>query len=206
MARRDYKHRASRKKGRKPVAIWVWLLLGFLAGAGSTGFLCLKFAPEPTGDRWIGDRPLPAKKPAAAVVSSSEAKRSSKVPPPSFDFYNLLPDQEVVVPEEELVQPAPARKPPATKAPEPAKPQPTAPTAGRKYLVQVSSVRSAREADALKAKLAFLGLQAQVSQARIKGVTWYRVRLGPFASPAQVQQVRKRLSRSGYDSLVVALK
>jgi len=205
VARRDYKHRASRNKGRKPVAIWVWLLLGFLVGAGSVGFLCLKFAPEPAGDRWIGDRPLPEKKPATAV-SPGEKKRAGKVPPPSFDFYNLLPDQEVVVPEEELVQPAPARKPPATKAPEPAKAQPAAPPAGRKYLVQVSSVRSAREADALKAKLAFLGLQAQVSRARIKGVTWYRVRLGPYASPDQVQQVRRRLSRSGYDSLVVALK
>jgi len=201
MARKDYKHRASRNKGRKPVAIWVWLLIGFLAGAGTVGFLCLKFAPEPAGDRWIGDRPPPGKKPGATTASSGETKRRSEVPPPSFDFYNLLPDQEVVVPEEELNRPVVPAKASREKPHEkpPAQPQ-------RKYMLQVSSVRSAREAEALKAKLAFLGLQAQVSQARIKGVTWYRVRLGPFASTAAMQKARKRLAASGYSALPIALK
>ena len=197
MARRDYKHRASRNKGRKPVAIWVWLLIGFLAGAGSVGFLCLKFGSQPASSDWIGDRPPPAEKPVAA---RSEKPRP-KVRPPDFDFYNLLPDQEVVVPEEELNRPeVPAkasREKPHEKSP--AQPQ-------RKYMLQVSSVRSAREAEALKAKLAFLGLQAQVSQARIKGVAWYRVRLGPFASTAAMQKARKRLAASGYSALPIALK
>lgn len=207
MARRDYKNRASRSKGRKPVAIWVWLLIGFLAGAGSVGFLCLKFGSKPPSNNWIGDRPLPAEQPPSAASGERRSeKKRSRVPAPSFDFYNLLPDQEVVVPEEELAQPAPVKKPPAREAATPPAREPAPPPSGRKYLVQVSSVRSAREADALKARLAFLGLHARVSRANIKGTTWYRVRLGPFSSAAEVQRVRKRLSGSGYDSLVVALK
>ena len=203
MARRDYKHRAARKKGRKPVAIWVWLLIGFLVGAGSVGFLCLKFGSQPASNNWIGDRPLPENKSAPVASPSREARKEkgSRVPPPSFDFYNLLPDQEVVVPEEELNQPAAS---PAVAKSKPREVSPSQPQ--RKYMLQVSSVRSAREAEALKAKLAFLGLQAQVSKARIKGVIWYRVRLGPYASPATMQETRKRLAAQGYSALPIALK
>jgi cell division septation protein DedD len=205
MAGRDYKNRAARGKGRKPVAIWVWLLLGFLVGAGSVAFLCLKFSPAPDCGAWIGEGPAGRGKPAG-VPASANGKSTHKVPPPDFDFYNLLPDQEVVVPEQELTRPAPVKRTPVRETVTPPAHKPAPPASGRKYLVQVSSVRSPREADALKARLALLGLQARVSRANIKGTTWYRVRLGPFSSAAEVQRVRKRLAGSGYDALVVALK
>jgi len=198
VARRDYKHRATRRKKRQPAPVWIWLLVGYLAGAVSVGFLWVKFAQEPEGGEWIGAPPRQAgKNPAVA----KKAPPKKPVQPPSFDFYNLLPDQEVVVPEEELARPGP---PPAAGR---EKPRDTAPVSPRrKYMLQVSSVRSAREADALKAKLAFLGLQAQVSKATIKGVTWYRVRLGPYSSKSAMQQARKRLAASGYPALPIALK
>ncbi len=198
MARRDYKHRATRRKKRDPVPVWIWLAIGYLAGAASVGFLWLKFGQPVEEAGWIGDRP-PAAREAAAGGSAAQPPRKKAVPPPDFDFYNLLPDQEVVVPEEELNPPAAAHQP----ATPPSKP---ASAPGRKYMLQVSSVRSAKEADAMKAKLAFLGLQAQVSRARIKGVTWYRVRLGPFSNTAEMQRVRKRLASQGYQALPIALK
>ena len=194
MARRDYKHRASRK-GRKPVSPWVWLLIGFLAGAGSVGFLCLKFGGQPSSSRWIGAAPPSTEAPK---TDASETKKS-RVRTPDFDFYNLLPDQEVVVPDEELARPEPR---PATRPEQP----PAAAVSGKRYMLQVGSMRSAREADALKAKLAFLGLQAQVSEARIKGVTWYRVRLGPYSTTTAMQGARKRLAANGYQALAIALK
>ncbi len=195
MARRDYKHRAARRKKRDPIPAWIWLTIGYLAGAASVGFVWLKFGQPAQEGGWVGDRP-PAAHEAAKTGKGRQAKKPA--PPPDFDFYNLLPDQEVVVPEEELNPPA--ARPSAGQRPKPA------PAAHRKYLLQVSSVRSAREADAVKAKLAFLGLQAQVSRARIKGVTWYRVRLGPYSSTAEMQQVRKRLASQGYRALPIALK
>lgn len=204
MARRDYKSRASRAKGKKPVSAWIWLLIGFVLGASSVGFLCLKYGSTPTTNNWIGARP-----PGSTGTVRQERKRVSPEParikPPRFDFYNLLPDQEVLVPEEEIerqVKKAPPVKPqPATGTP-PAKPA----ASDKRYVVQVSSFRNNREAQALKAKLGLLGLRAKVNRAVIKGSTWYRVQLGPYSSAAAMQDVRKQLASSGYKSLAIALK
>ena len=199
MARRDYKHRATRRKKRQPTPFWIWLLAGYLAGAASVGFLWLKFSGEPEGGGWIGTPP-PAQKRRALGGGEKAAPKKKPSRHPDFDFYTLLPDQEVVIPEEELRR----SEPPAAERKRSAGQAPAAPS--RKYLLQVASVRTPREADAVKAKLAFLGLQAQVSRATIKGITWYRVRLGPYSTKAAMQQARKRLSRSGYSSLPIAVK
>jgi len=190
---RDYKHRAAGKPGPKPVPFWIWLLIGFLGGALTVGFLCWKLSPRPEPEAWVGEPPeqLPAPAPEPA-----------KPPPPDFDFYDVLPDQEVVVPHEEPPPAAPRRaQPPAQAAPSPPSQAPK-----RRYLVQVSSVRSAGEAEAIKAKLALLGLQARISRATVKGITWHRVRLGPFDAN-QIPRVRQRLARNGYPNpMVVPLK
>ncbi len=193
MARRDYKHRASRKK-QKQVSAWVWLLVGYLAGAATVGFVWLKYGSGADNGRWLGDRPPRMKHKTA---HKPPAPKKKPVPPPNFDFYNLLPDQEVVVPDEELNRPSSV---PANTA------QQNPKLSARRYLLQVGSVRTEAEADALKAKLAFLGLQAQVSHVKIKGVDWYRVRLGPFSNPAEVQKMRKRLAEKGYKALPIAVK
>lgn len=201
---RDYKGRANRgRKKQQPVSAWVWLALGFVLGAASTAFVCFRYAPRNVQDNWIGDRP-PVVKEAAPRKVSPEPARVSK---PRFDFYNLLPDQEVLIPDEEVerqVKKAPPARPPEKKA-APAE-TPRSKVAGKRYMVQVSSFRDKREAESLKAKLALLGLRARVSRARIKGSTWYRVQLGPYANAAAMQDVRRQLASSGYKSLAVALK
>ncbi|WP_457673255.1 SPOR domain-containing protein [Thiolapillus sp.] len=204
---RDYKGRANRgRKQKKPVSAWVWLLIGFVLGGVSVGFVCLKYAPHGGQDNWIGDRP-PAVKESAPRKVSPEPARVSK---PKFDFYNLLPDQEVLIPDEEVerqVSKAPPSPPPARTPEKKAEPAPSKPkAAGKRYMVQVSSFRSRKEAESLKARLALLGLRAHVNSARIKGGTWYRVQLGPYANAAAMQDVRRQLASSGYKSLAIALK
>ncbi len=204
---RDYKGRANRGRNKKkPVSAWVWLLMGFILGGVAVGFVCLKYASHGVQDTWIGDRPPAARKSAQPKVSPDPARVSK----PKFDFYNLLPDQEVLIPDEEVerqVKKSPPRPP--VKTPE-KKLKPAAPsqsrTAGKRYMVQVSSFRSRKEAESLKAKLALLGLRAQVSSASIKGGTWYRVQLGPYADATAMQDVRRQLASSGYKSLAIALK
>lgn len=204
---RDYKGRANRgRKQKKPVSAWVWLLIGFVLGGVGVGFVCLRYAPHGIQDNWIGDRP-PVVRESAPRQISPEPARVSK---PKFDFYNLLPDQEVLIPDEEVErQVKKSPPPPPVKMPE-SKAKPTAPSptraAGNRYMVQVSSFRSRAEAEALKAKLALLGLRARVSRASIKGGTWYRVQLGPYDNAAAMQDVRRQLASSGYKSLAIALK
>ena len=197
---RDYKSRAAQQQSRKPVSPWVWLLMGIIIGVLGTAFACYKLSPPATQDGWVG-APPPASQSARGV--EAQAKKHSGIKPPEFHFFNLLPEQEVLIPEDEL---SPQPKPPAAK-PAPAKSQDKAASrSGRRYLVQVSSFRSAKDAEALKAKLALLGLRAKVSRARIKGATWYRVQLGPYPSKSQMQDVRRQLASGGYNSLAIALK
>ena len=124
---------------------------------------------------------------------------------PKFDFYNLLPDQEVLVPDEEIERQVRKAPPPRPQEPQQATP-PKSAGSGKRYIVQVSSFRSSKDANTLKAKLGLLGLRARVNKANIKGSTWYRVQLGPYSNAAAMQDVRKQLASSGYQSLAIALK
>ncbi len=92
--------------------------------------------------------------------------------PPKYDFYNSLEQQEVLIPESATAHTAPL---PAL----PAEPAPTTVTNGPVWL-QVGAFRNADDADALKAKVAFLGYRAQVETVDTADGPLHRVRLGPL--------------------------
>lgn len=67
--------------------------------------------------------------------------------------------------------------------------------------LQVGAFHSADDADALRARLALLGLDAQVSQVTGgDGATVYRVRLGPYGPNDDVNAIRKSLSENGFEA------
>jgi cell division protein FtsN len=74
------------------------------------------------------------------------------------------------------------------------------------YVVQVGAYRNSSEADAQKAKLALMGLDAKVSERDQSGRTVYRVRLGPFADKAAAERVRTRLESSGIENTLVRVQ
>jgi cell division protein FtsN len=185
---RDYKHRAQRTPNKKPLPAWLWLLTGLLLGGFIVGLVWLKGQSERAGGDWVGA--APDRPPQGRL----EAPPTVEVPPPPkprFDFYNMLPEMEVVVPDEELAVPPVAR---------------TDEAADIDYLVQVGSFREPADADRLKAQLALLGFEAKVTAARISPQdTRYRVRSGPHRGKAAVNAVRKRLVENGYHGIVIRL-
>jgi len=186
---RDYKHRAQKKKAKKPLPGWLWLITGLLLGGFITGLFWLQGqSVDAGGGEWVGaepDRP-PQGKPKAA-------RRAEMPPPPKprFDFYTMLPKMEVVVPDDELdhepvAGPSGAASTPAT------------------YLVQVGSFRKTQDADRLKAQLALLGFEARVVSARISARdTRYRVRSGPYRGKPALNKARKRLADNGFSGFVI---
>ena len=107
----------------------------------------------------------------------------------------MLPEMEVVVPDEELPPPVP----PAESA---AVPSVNADTS--RYVLQVASFRHAPDADRLKAELAFLGYRARVQKAVVAaGQTWFRVRIGPFDGTDALQRARQKLAASGHKGMVI---
>ena len=74
------------------------------------------------------------------------------------------------------------------------------------YVVQVGAYRTSADADAQKAKLALLGLDAKVSERDQAGRVIYRVRLGPFSDKNAAERVRAQLESNGIDNTLVRMQ
>ena len=99
---------------------------------------------------------------------------------PTIDFYTILPKRKVEIPIPEKDREA-IENPVINKE------------AAKQSILQVGSFQSAAEADSLKAKLAFLGLQAKVTSAVVNDDTWHRVQVGPFASESGLSRAKNLL-------------
>jgi cell division protein FtsN len=74
------------------------------------------------------------------------------------------------------------------------------------YVVQAGAYRTSADADAQKAKLALLGLDAKVSERDQAGRIVYRVRLGPFSDKNAAERIRAQLESNGIDNTLVRLQ
>ncbi len=186
---RDFKQPRARRKSPRPpprpprrsagAARWPWFVTGVCVGAAATAGVFL-YEPGPA-------RRADATPPAATADGGGT---------PRFEFYTLLPEKEIAIPDTELDRPA-AR---ATAAP-------SAADGGARYLLQVGSFRKLEDADRLKARLAFLGLEAGIQTVSIDGTeTWHRVRVGPYSGRAELDEARSRLKENRFDALLLKLK
>ena len=98
-----------------------------------------------------------------------------------------------------IAAPAPAATPqPATKA--------AASSDPFTYFVQAGAFKSAADADAQKAKLSMMGIEAKVSEREQAGRAIFRVRSGPFDDKEQADKIKSRLDASGMDAALVRVQ
>ena len=74
------------------------------------------------------------------------------------------------------------------------------------YFVQAGAYKSATDADAQKAKLSMMGIEAKVSEREQAGRIIYRVRSGPFDDKDQAEKIKTRLDSSGMDAALVRVQ
>jgi cell division protein FtsN len=146
-----------------------------------------------------------AAKPAKGADDTKAAKAAAKGDRPRFEFYQILPgDKEVT--ERELKAAAPKAAPPATTAAAKPGSSPSSPKphSGEIYWLQAGAFSDEKEADNLKAKIAFSGLEASVRPVSIadKG-TLYRVRLGPYQSLEDANRIKTALSQNGVGVAII---
>lgn len=191
------RHAPGRQRGGFILGMFVGLLVGLAIALGVAFYL--NKAPIP----FMG-KPKPAQKDEAAkppavtgMPQGGAAKAGDK---PKFDFYKILPGGEETVSEKELKDAARAAK---AQPADPAK----ADAAKATYFIQAGSFQNPSDADNQKAKLALLGMEAQVEPTSLpdKG-TWYRVRLGPYSKVEDLNRVRQTLTQNGIDASLVRLK
>ncbi|MGG6462303.1 SPOR domain-containing protein [Solilutibacter silvestris] len=71
------------------------------------------------------------------------------------------------------------------------------------YILQAGAFGDAGQAEAVKAKIAMLGLNARVESADVGGKTVYRVRMGPYASAGELAGAKSKLSGGGVAAVAV---
>ena len=145
--------------------------------------------------------PLPASTPgwapaedATAVVSPESVEKPTvavDTPKRKFDFYTILPEFEIKVPEWTVGNRDSARNETATGS----------------YVLQVGSFQHYAEADQVKARLALQGISANIHRVVINGQdVWYRVLVGPFTESQELQLMRQRLSENGMKYMMAKVK
>jgi cell division protein FtsN len=181
-------------EAQKPA--WLWVLIGMLLGIGLMTLVLVK--------DWVPllrRKDLPQPNPQATAPRESEPPVAEAKPKKNYDFYQVLPEAEVVIPDAELSAKAKAEQ--QARANPPAAGTPPAPTTPGRYVLQTGSYPEPKAADEAKAKLALAGFVAQVQPVTINGKTWHRVRLGPYPSASELEATKRSLSENGINAIAL---
>jgi cell division protein FtsN len=195
---RDYKHRAhNRRKRDRGFPPWLGTIGGLLIGLFVAFLVFIRMQASPVEQVFVKETlPTPPQQQAPDDKHDADKKAAdaTPVPPkPRFDFYTLLPEMEVVVPDQEI-----------TGKPEQGVKQVEQPGT---YFLQVGSFRNGEQADSFKAELALLGLETSIQKVTIdNNTTWHRVRVGPFSDLDALNKARRLLSQRNVDSTLVKIK
>jgi len=173
----------ARSKPSRRVPTWLIAVCGVVLGL----FVAFLFQLEP--GRETVKRNTASPQPAVAPAPSKPAG-------PSYDFYTLLPESEVVVPK---APPAPPPPPAAKAEPEVA----AKPTSSTQYYLQAGSFRQRSEADRVRAQILLMGLDVRLEDAKLaNGETWHRVQVGPFGDQGKLAQAEQTLADNGFSNLL----
>ena len=127
-----------------------------------------------------------------AIDNNNETKATETASEkPRFDFYSMLPNFEVVIPEQEpdvRVDQAPltVEKPGV-------------------YVLQAGSFSEFKDADRRKAELAMHGIESTIQRVSIDDRTYHRVRIGPISDLDELNVLRNRLHQANIDVLRIRL-
>jgi hypothetical protein len=183
------KRRGASRPGSGRASAFTWFFAGLVIGLGISAFLFLGgHLPGRPGAPSTADTVQPGAaepaligEPGAGPADGGESR---------FDFFTVLPEMEVIVPDQELTSQGRAAAD-------------GLPGGAQAYILQVGSFRSAAEADQMKASLALRGIQAGIQEVTVNGATWHRVRVGPIRGARRADEMRRVLQDHDYNPLVL---
>jgi len=222
MAARKGKGRQAVRNGNSGFPGWGYAVIGLIAGA-------ILMAVMMRGSLLTSLRKAdgPQANPQATAQRGSEpgvlepAASDSSSKKPQYDFYSVLSEKEVRIPDAEISAQAKAEQQ-QTTAPTPPQSAPVsapgvavqnvtaapaesmAPASGGSgYLLQVGAFPNASAAETQKAKLAMQGFVANVQTVDVGGQTYHRVRLGPFRSATELEATKQKLAAAGIPAIAL---
>jgi len=183
MARRKTRKKQSSRSRKAPMPGWVWLMCGLGIGLSvAAGIYVKDRQPQISG-------PAPPTAPPAAAQPTVKTQEPETDSPERFDFYNILPKFEVVIPEEDIevkpdVTPRPVNSPGL-------------------YVLQAGSFSTYSDADRTKANLAMLGIVSRIQKVTVDDNVYHRVRIGPVDSLEELNTMRQKLRQAKIEVLVI---
>ena len=201
----DMKPRKSRPAKKKSgggtlIGMFIGLVLGVGIAAGVVWYL--NKSPLPFNSKVSppanGEAPATGRKPAPDQPLALPGKPGDPVPEQRFQFYDILPGKADAVPDK--ADKAAARD--EAKKEEPKKDERKEEPKESKVplFLQAGSFSTPQDADNQKAKLAFMGIEANIQQVMVQDKTYYRVRIGPYTKLDELNRTRAELARSGIDA------
>jgi cell division protein FtsN len=191
---RDYKN-INRDKNGKTAATKLHPVIPFITGLVIGLFVAfIVYLKEHQSGIQTGQSPeLVIQNINKPIIPDTENTEESRIPEPQFDFYQILPNMEVNVSEWE--------------AEEEKQSDSIAADDSGVYILQVGSFEQYEAADEVKARLALLGVSADIQRVVINGRDIrHRVRVGPYKDPAKLQEARDRLLANNLDFMLLKLK
>jgi cell division protein FtsN len=162
-------------------------LVGIVLAGGATVYIMgnRQHDAASAGEKAEAPRPDPHRKAPSNSDAATTATTGEK-----YDFYEMLPNFEVVVPEKE--KDVKRDLPAAARVERPGV-----------YVLQAGSYRNEADADRVRAQLAMQGIDAKVQRVAVDADVWHRVRIGPITKLDDLNRLRKQLQAADVDALVI---
>lgn len=198
----------SQPRGGFLVGLIIGLLIGLAAALGVALYVTkvpipfINKVPNRTADQDAAEAQRNKNWDPNAALNGKPAARppAAASPPPAPTLPPTLPPPPAPT--------APAARTAATPPPHDAAPAPQAgaATAALQFFAQAGAFTRVDDAEAQRAKLALLGLDARITEREQAGRTVYRVRIGPFDARAQADAAIDKLQAAGVDATLVRVQ
>lgn len=223
--------KTARRGGGWRVPGWLWGLagvaVGFFLAQHQHGTAPWQEPSTTTPQATVLPKPSGSEERSAARQTESAAEPSM----PTFEFYTLLPETEVIAPgvtlpstvtrpdvseqpaesttdssasdDDSIAQVIAANTRPSDQA---AAVQQAPASAANRYMLQAASFRELSDAEQLRSRLRNLSLLAQISEVQAGGDTWHRVQVGPYEDTRELNRAQDLMSTQGIEPLLIQLQ
>ena len=189
--KRSKRRRSSSRNKKQEYPGWLWMLFGLAIG------LSVAFAIY-VRDQQPAPQQAAARQPASLESAIDDNGETAAVEEPAaepqesrFTFYDMLPNFEVVIPEQETDVRADI--------------EPRAVVTPGLYILQAGSFTRYEDADRRRAELALQGIESNIQRVTIDDKTYHRVRIGPTDDLEELNLLRSRLRAAKIDVIRIRL-
>jgi cell division protein FtsN len=180
MAKRKQKSGSSNASG------FVWMLFGLSIGLVVAAAVYIVDRRDPPAEPTAPAQAAVVPETEVVEIPAQTADDEEPHPVSRFDFFDILPTFEVVLPE---VEPSARREPRTIEEP-------------GSYVLQAGSFTDPADAERRKANLALLGIESRLQRAEISGINYHRVIIGPTTDQDKLNRTRRQIFEADMDAII----